>query len=308
MKNEADGNGIVFDETAHAYSDRDGNAYASVTQLLHEMGLAPDYSGIDEETLKRAAKRGEETHERIERALKDGKAIPETAPLDGYELIDCERVVSDGSARIAGRYDLKMRRKADDRLCIIDIKCTATPPVDYCAWQASVYRKLDGLSPELCDCLMLHVPPKNGGASRLIGLFAHPDGEIDRLFRAFRNSEPFRPDPIRLECLSDPNLPDAVRDLAGKLDACLALAEALKKNEADVEAVKRRIYEEMRRRNIPSIALGSLRLTAVAPSVAHTLDAARLKVEMPMIAAKYEKTSQRAGYLKVAREKAEAAE
>ena len=48
---------ITLDEATHTYTDN-GKLFVSVTQLLELANLSPDYSFVDEETMKRASERG----------------------------------------------------------------------------------------------------------------------------------------------------------------------------------------------------------------------------------------------------------
>ena len=64
-----DPNKLVFDPEKHLYT-LDGKPLISVTQLLRKHGLAPDFSGIDEEVLARKAERGRMIHKEIEEYIK----------------------------------------------------------------------------------------------------------------------------------------------------------------------------------------------------------------------------------------------
>ena len=56
---------LIFNEDKHEYT-LDGKKLISVTQLMSKYGLAPDYSNVDPEVLKRKAQRGTLIHKEIE--------------------------------------------------------------------------------------------------------------------------------------------------------------------------------------------------------------------------------------------------
>ena len=53
---------IFFDETSHTYLLDDDKILIGVTSLMKKFGLSPDYSGIPEATLKKAAEEGTAIH------------------------------------------------------------------------------------------------------------------------------------------------------------------------------------------------------------------------------------------------------
>ena len=63
---------VNFDKTTHTYS-LEGKNLISVTQLLQMFHLSPDYTIVDEETLKASANRGSMIHSEIEAYNKRGE-------------------------------------------------------------------------------------------------------------------------------------------------------------------------------------------------------------------------------------------
>lgn len=285
---------IIIDEANHTYSDAEtGTEYTSVTQLLHKMGLAPDYDGVDPAILAKAAEYGNTVHERVEQALAQGEEIPETDPLPRHwKLESSERIVSDAQYMIAGKYDLLMRDEETGKPVLVDIKCTSSPPYDYCSWQLAIYRHLLGLD-EMTECHMLWLPKEKYGPQHLIRMRFHSEAEVLRLLSAYRNGTRFHPDEITLideqemHCIAE----------------VMELAERLKRAEARIRDIKSSILEHMINNGIKSAENFGWRFTATSGSRRRTLDADRLKSELPSVYEQYCKESETAPSLKITKVK-----
>lgn len=255
----------------------------SVTTLLRKHGLAPDYSGVPNETLQAKAEYGNLVHSEIEKYIKDGE-IGFTSELQEF-MEHCEKtalkpVKSEFIAYndiVAGTVDL-YGEYAERRNALIDFKTTATLHKEAVRWQLSLYDYLGGNTADVLQAFHFASPLK------VVDLEPIPLEEIEKLLECERNGEIYKPKQLTV---------------AGDLLAQVAEAEAeikkfelLKKEvEAKAEVLKQQIVEAMRTQSIKSFENESIKITYIAPTTRETIDSKKLKAEMPEIAAKYTKTS-----------------
>jgi len=137
---------INFDKNSHTYTTAEGKNLISVTQLLQLYNLSPDYSVVDEETMKKSAERGTLIHKEIEDYNKRGE-IGFTKELTSYigylsdhgmKCIDSEFIVWDDI--VAGTADLLLDENGEK--VIADIKTTSSLHKDSVSWQLSLYAYL----------------------------------------------------------------------------------------------------------------------------------------------------------------------
>jgi len=141
------GHTLEYFEDEHLYLV-DGVIVPSITQLMKKR-FGDKYLGISEEVLKRAAQRGTEVHEAIERYVVTGEEtdLPEMRGflflqrIYDFEVINTERPVIlfyKDSPIAAGRYDLML--EMDGKQGGADIKRTATLDKEYLSLQLNLYR------------------------------------------------------------------------------------------------------------------------------------------------------------------------
>lgn len=154
-------NGVLkFDEETHSYWFNDVKC-VSVTQVLHKLNPSK-YKDIDPEVLKKAATRGSEIHNAIE--------IYETLGLENndlqefrnykflrkyymFDVLEVEQpvVIEYKGHFFCGRYDgvlaeplppeeIKRENQIANRICLYDIKTTATLDKEYLSMQLSLYK------------------------------------------------------------------------------------------------------------------------------------------------------------------------
>ena len=140
--------GLTFDEQRHIYRI-DGEWVPSVSKVLRDSGIAPDFAGIDPAVLEKARNRGVAVHALTE-AIDAGEhpAIPDE--LAGYiksyrafcreshfDLVTAELMVGHKELGFAGRMD-RLGWMGSDRT-ILDIKCVATVAHQSTAVQLGAY-------------------------------------------------------------------------------------------------------------------------------------------------------------------------
>ena len=77
------------------------------------------------------------------------------------------------------------------------------------------------------------------------------------------------------------------------------IVEQKKKLEADEKAMKDKLREAMEKFDIKSIDNDVMKITYIAPTVANSIDSAKLKKKYPAIAKECSKSSPKSGYIKI---------
>lgn len=292
---------VVFRESDHTYWLGD-KRLISVTQLLKKHGLTVDYSGVDAETLEKAANKGTLVHKEIEDYIKNGE-VGFTSELSDYIDITtelgfvpdyCEIILPNrdftaeeaDDCLYAGRVDIIGH--CGEETVIIDVKTSSKVDKRGGAWQLSLYERQWG--EKFAKMFILHL----GKNSKAIPIERIPSAEVDRLLECERNGEIY----------SEPGLVIANELLARAQEAELELKrveEAKKEAEATAKEYRQKLYEAMRQQNISSFETAdkSMLITCVAETTKTSIDSAKLKKELPEIAEKYSKTSTVSGYVKI---------
>lgn len=138
---------LTFVEETHEYFYK-GKKLISTTQLMQKHGLAPNYSDVDPEVLKRKAEFGTFVHKQIEEWIKYGYngGCPQLQSLIKYfeeQGIDRTTVHSEEMVNndiVAGCVDIWFIK--DNKLFIIDNKTTSVVHKEPVSWQLGVYEEL----------------------------------------------------------------------------------------------------------------------------------------------------------------------
>lgn len=293
---------FAFDPETHTYF-LNGKPLISVTQLLKKHGLAPDYSGVDEETLNRAAERGTLIHNEIEDYIKSGEVgfTPELVSfIERFKTVGYDFVASEVAVHndvIAGTIDLILDSVApDNEEYIIDFKTTSSINFEAVSWQLSLYAYLRAVTAERYFSVKTklqewHFQPD--GSLRVIDIPLQPWEEIERLLECERNGETYT---RNLEGI----VTDAQVAEIEYAENLIAEADRQKKEaEARLDGIKASLQAEMEKRGIKSFETDRLKLTYVLPGERTTIDSARLKKELPDIAAQFSKTTSTAASLRI---------
>lgn len=278
---------IRFDEAEHRYFDGE-KELIPVTKLMAKHGLAPDYSGIPERVLRAKAERGSLIHKEIEDYIKTGEIgfTPECGEFVDY--VENNGVTVTGSEKIvhndicAGTVDLFLI-DAEGRSWIADIKTTAKIHWDAVSWQLSIYNALSGYTAKRFSVFYFN----NESELKVKNIVPKPAEEVERLFECERNGEIYT-------APKTPAIIDETRiaELA-EIERIIAEAKRTKEEaEGREKAIKDALIAAMEQNGITEpIECGALRITYVAPYEKKTIDSARLKKELPEVAAQYMNTS-----------------
>lgn len=284
---------IEFDAEKHQYT-LDGKPLISVTQLMRKHGLAPDYSGVSEEVLKRAADRGTLIHKEIEEYNKTG-AIGFTAEAAAFAdyIRKNDLCVEASEMRVyndicAGTVDLVIGNREGVQI-IADIKTTATLNVEAVSWQLSIYNYLMNNPNDFAQAFHFD----SDGNLKVIQIPFKPWEEVDRLMKCERDGVLYRQD------VSDLITSQQVAAIQ-EAERIIAEAEKAKKEaEARIADVKNALMAEMEKRALKTFETDRIKITYVLPSTRTTIDSARLKKEMPEIAEKFSKTTETSASVRI---------
>lgn len=271
---------IVFDEETHTYI-YEGNFLQSVTQLLADKGISPNYSTVDKDLLAKASERGTQVHALIEKWIKTGEG-EENAYLDHFIdfLLDEHYVVVGSEVRVAndklgGTIDLILFNIDSKEYVIVDIKTTSVIHQYSVSWQLSLYDYLDKVR-DYHKALALHFD-KEG------------------------NLEPYnidmQPKDIVVNLAENNELPTLTinpNELA-QVEQAINLIEMykakIKENEELVNKFNEELIKSMEENSVKTFDNDRLKITYVAPVERETIDSKKLKSELPDIAKKYTKVS-----------------
>ena len=188
---------VVFHPDTHTYVTPDGRKLEGVTGMLSRQLFPGKYDGIDEETLRNAAERGQFIHTVCE--LVDSLGVEhESAEAKGYKLLKdeyglrhetSEYLVTDNEY-FASQID-KVYREGDDTFSLADIKTTYRLDRDYVQWQLSVYAYLFEMQNPGASVAHLYGIWLRGEHHKLVEVERIPDKAIEELLRCEKQGEQF---------------------------------------------------------------------------------------------------------------------
>lgn len=278
---------IEFKEDTHEYF-LGKKKLISVTQLMRKHGLAPSYDGIPSEVLRAKAERGTLIHKEIEEYIKDG-TIGFTDELTAFrEYIESTGVIVVASETklhndiVAGTADLVT---IDGGVCIADLKTTSTLHKEAASWQLSIYAAL-------YNAQNTAISVQKGqayhfiedGKLRVVDIPLKPLEEVERLFECERNGEIYKQSEI-IERNGD------LATLANVERYIKAIEAEKKQAEEKAAELRQRLMAAMEEKGMLSFESDEIKLTYVAPTTRQSIDSARLKKELPEVAAQYTKES-----------------
>lgn len=288
---------VSFEDITHSYLLDDTRELIGVTSLMRKHGLSPDYSGIPEEVMQKAAERGSKVHKDIEDYC-NGKEVVMTPELKAY--IGCnvkpvanEYLVTD-YAVVASSIDI-VADAGDGKVYLIDIKTTSTLHHEALSWQLSIYAYLFQLiNPdiEIAGIYGLHI---RNGKAQLVPVARKKEGDVKSLLLCEHIGERYMP--------SQEKLPTATTTMLAELEQVsekITLVKASLKELEEIEkSVKDRLLQEMEQNALKTLENGPLKVTYVAPYTKEAVDTKKLKEVMPEIYEKYKKVSKIGASLKI---------
>jgi len=278
-------NNFRFDKETHTYWLGE-KQLISVTQLLAKHGLAPDYSAVNENILKKKAERGSLIHKEIEDYIGSGEIGFTTEFIDYLRFMKELNLIVQASEQIiwgnniAGTFDLLAYDNCSTYL--IDFKTTAKLDKEAVSWQLSLYNYL--LNDIADKFYIFHLLPNH--RSKAVEIQPKSIEQIERLLECERNGE------IYSEKLPELKLE---KELAELFTCEQQLAELKRQKEAFeevTEKIRSAILSAMEENGVKSFESDLLKITYVAPYEKEQVNTAKLRAEQPALYRKYLKTSQ----------------
>lgn len=287
---------IKFNEKDHTYTVNGEYVNVSITQLLRKHHLAPDYKGVSEETLARAAERGTNIHKDLECLIKYPDYDPFTIEGDAFkryieDFIDCATAeqmlaLNYKGMWIAGTADVIGFFKNKEKGCFVaDHKTTSAINRDYVSWQVSIidymlrhlHEKINGktFNWKGADELMCFHYAKDG-TMEVIKLNRIGDEEIERLFEAEYKGEIYE----RRELAIDDEIKGNMLNVARSIEEAEKTLKKLKEQQkAYLDIIKKAMEEQ----GIKKVENDYFSVTYVYPYEKADVDKTKLKRDYPQV-------------------------
>lgn len=183
---------VVFNPEDHTYKTSDCRQLSGITSLLDRQLFKNKYTGIPEETLRKAAERGTFIHQNCELAdegfpVSCEEAINYLSLKDKYNLNHevSEYLVSDNE-HVASCID-KVYRYDDTTFFLGDIKTTYKLNKEYVMWQLSIYAYLFEKQNPGAKVSSIFAIWLRGETSQLVELDRVPNEKVEELLRCDAN-------------------------------------------------------------------------------------------------------------------------
>ena len=284
----------IFIESNHQYYV-DGKPLISTTQLMKKHNLAPDYSVVDADTLKKASEYGTIVHKELELFIKEDR-VSFTKECENFEMWIKENQLEDSMVAselvvnndlVAGTIDFIYE---DDGLVIADFKTTSQVHKEAVSWQLSIYRELLGL--EIKKGVCFHIKKD---LFEVLEIPLKTKDEVNRLFEAERNGELYKTNEL-IEAESIEALVDFQMQL-------MAMEETRKQIESKMENFKAYVLQKMEENGLINYKINcngiELGFTRVLESKRESVDAKQLKADDPELYEKYKKITIQKPYVKI---------
>lgn len=312
MELRSNGN-VTFEPLTHSYICG-GRLLVGVTSLMRKHGLSVDYSGASEKVLARAAERGTAVHRMLEDydngrppvlgdvTSEDGRVlVPQETMVKilknysalGLRILASEYLVSDDEM-VASSIDKVAETDGSDEVDLLDVKTTSTLHKDALSVQLGIYSHLFRLqNPGLRvrNLYGVHVDVKTGRV-RLVKVEPWPEENVKALLLAEREGRIYEgggkpPETAISAVLTDAEVSAYVRNVAS-LQAAEKAANAAKKAISELQS---RMAAWMEENGVDSLRVEGGHVRLKKSYVRTSVDAARLKAEMPDVYGRFLKES-----------------
>jgi len=278
---------LIFDADTHSYTDENGNLIPSVSEIIRNW-LGNKFVGIDPEVLKNAQEKGNRVHAEIEKyLLQNVEPKKTTYEFKTFKKIFKNEFVATRTEQVlygatefgayAGTFDLLDTINGS----IIDIKTNYSLDKEYVQIQLSLYAMaLRQNDVDIKRGYVIHLPSeKSPEKPQILEVELLPDADCENIVRAYFAGES-KPQ-ATLQCLNE----QAIAELENNI-------LAMEKAEMTIKEYKDKILAEMEARNISQIKIGkNITISYIASTTRESIDTAKLKKEMPVVASKYKKVS-----------------
>lgn len=287
---------VFFDPVSHTYLMGD-KVLVGVTSLMKKHGLSPDYSGIPEATLMKAAAEGTAIHREIE-DYDNGLSVLRTPLIEEYAKVCQENglifarneyLVSDNelvASSIDGVYG------PENAISLVDYKTTQKVHTRSLQFQLGIYKVLferqTGL--KVANCYCLHIDKKERTIKGIVPIEPVSEAEVDALLLAEREGR------IYIDLYEEPSaevvLTDAELTAYVTQQAEIArLKEQIKAIEETLKGLDARVLEYMTANNLEQMEGGGGVFKVKKAYTRTTIDAERFRKMQPGLFEQYSKTT-----------------
>jgi hypothetical protein len=280
---------VSFNAEEHTYTTPDGKMLSGITGMIDRQIFGGRFSNMNQDFLRPYAEYGSRVHEEIEAFYSVG-IDPETpeakafVQLYGNEPPEAtEYTVTDGE-HFATNIDFV------DESGIWDFKTSATLDRESLSWQLSICAYLfecqNGYRPE--NLYGVHL---RGDKCEVVTIDEKPLEAVLRLLEAETQG-------LQYMTPSEAQSSEITRilDIEQAIIRIKQEAEFYEKQKQDLLSG---IEAEMDKQGLKKLETDRLIITKVLPTVSKGIDTKRLKEEMPEVAEKYEKLTEKKGFIKL---------
>lgn len=258
----------------------------SVTRLLADHNLKPDFSMVDAAVLNAKAVRGTLIHKEIEEYIKYGEAGMTSEFQDFIRLCAEKHLLPTESEFIvydenyAGTIDIGAETP-DDKTALCDTKTSATLHKSSLQWQLSIYARLARKMGRVVDLLGgFHL----NDDSKYVDVDELPSDEIDKLIAADLAGEMYAPRSIAIA-------PDMLARIVELDNVITALDTQKKAAQAQYDELKSLLLQAMKDNGVKSYDSERVKVTYIEATTRDGVDVKALKADAPDIYEKYKKAS-----------------
>ena len=283
---------VKFDAETHTYTNENGEVLISVTQLLKQAGISPNYDFVNEEVLKAASEKGTLIHKEIEDYIKKGE-IGFTKELhefityvkeQGIKILASEKQVYND--RVAGTIDL-IFQYPNGKVVYADFKTTSTIHKQAVSYQLSIYKDLDKNSEHEIDAdyedanlEVWHFLKDGSFEVHSVMEIAKP--VLNNLYDSIAKGEKYE---VQLDETALAELCQAEKIIA-------YFENERKQAEEKAKLVREKIVESMKAQGLTKFENDKILINLIAAGKRETFDSTRFKKEHPDMYDQYIKTSE----------------
>lgn len=286
---------VFFDETSHTYLLDDDKVLIGVTTLMKKHGLAPDYSGVPDSVLRRAAEEGTSIHKEIE-DYDNGISVLNTELIDGYRKLGLKHICSEylvsDNETVASAIDGVYEGPKPNTVILVDYKTTQKVHTRALQWQLGFYRTLiERQNPDIrvTGCYCLHIDKKKRSIIGLVPIDPVSSEMVDAVITAEKNGETY----------VDPYVPDSALAVLDELPEYISQIHYAAEIEAKLKEIKNflkacdsKLLDYMMEHNLEEMSTGEGTIKIKKGYQRKTVDTAKLAKDYPQLASKYEKTTE----------------
>lgn len=293
LRNHENDEDIIFDETNHQYFTKEGKELISVTTLLHQYGLAPNYDNVNKTIVEVKADNGKKVHKEIEEWIKHGYSEKKPSKhlenfityliVNKLKVVDSEFIVH--NEWIAGTVDLLLEDEHGN-LVITEIKTTCVYQSEYVSYQLTLYKYLGVKEANKALCLLFD---KNGNITTKLPKFKS-ESQIGEIVYAYSTNQVYHLPSINLDEQTQDSIALAQKKLT-QVTTWLAQYKTF------LDEMKERLIIEFEKVGAKKFENEDIAITYVGETTTQKFDTTRFKKDYPELYQKYLVNSTKKAYV-----------